>query len=201
VLVAAIVVLVVAGVWSIRTFLPREPRPPAGPTDGKAVRETIVPLDSIQALHSPASELVGVEAESIDTVATALVTGEQEEEPAREVEPPAPPEVRAAETETPATAGLTEVYGVHVSSLTSEKDAWEDSERFYARGYSVAVRGEDIPGKGHWYRVYVGPFVEKEEASRVAAEVRESGLADYTRVRRLPASLFEQPQGGVRGER
>jgi cell division septation protein DedD len=211
--IAVIAVLGIVVVMVIRGLVGREPPPETAPPGGELAGEARpgdqtradALLDSVLTMHSPAIEGAAVGEEMATPPPSPQGEAEGETEAVSELSPPLEPPV-ARETDTldaraPATLVATVVFGVHVSSLKSEEDAWRDADRFYDRGYSVAVRGEDITGKGHWYRVYVGPFTRQEDADRVAAEIRETGLKNYTMVRRLPASMFEQPQGGVRGER
>jgi cell division septation protein DedD len=73
-------------------------------------------------------------------------------------------------------------WAVHVVSMRTDETARKEAERFTAAGFPVAFRDTDVPGKGRWVRVYVGPFENREAAEAAARRVTESGVHDYTQV-------------------
>jgi len=43
----------------------------------------------------------------------------------------------------------------------------------------------EVPGKGYWYRVFIGRFQSEEEARTEAARLKESGITQYAAVMKL----------------
>ena len=71
-------------------------------------------------------------------------------------------------------------FYVHVSSFKVQENAIEDQKRFNQAGYDTLIRQVDLGEKGVWYRVIVGPYASKTDASGVAARITTAGLSDYT---------------------
>jgi cell division septation protein DedD len=80
------------------------------------------------------------------------------------------------------------LYAVHVASVKSESGAKKERDAFTKAGYPTFTRSVEIPNKGTWMRIYVGPYGERDAAKNIAGQVRESGLTDYTQIHRLPES-------------
>lgn len=56
-------------------------------------------------------------------------------------------------------------YTIQVASFKNEYESDELAAKLRGRGYQSYVVAADIPGKGRWYRVRVGKFKSKREAS------------------------------------
>ncbi|MCA9753982.1 MAG: SPOR domain-containing protein, partial [Gemmatimonadetes bacterium] len=82
-------------------------------------------------------------------------------------------------------------FGVHLTSQTTEAGARQDAARFQRAGYPTVIRHVEIPKKGWWWRVYVGPYGDRAEAAGVAAELKRKNITDYTQIHRLPAEDAE----------
>jgi cell division septation protein DedD len=89
----------------------------------------------------------------------------------------------------PAAATSGPGYAVHVSSVKSKSGADEEADTIAATGVPVFVREVDLETKGRWYRIYIGPYADKETARREEAELRATGKYDYTQVQRVPAGI------------
>lgn len=80
-------------------------------------------------------------------------------------------EDRSGEEPTPAvaarSAGAAGKFWVQVMSVSSEREARLQSRKLFSRGYHVTVEPASGP-KGTVFRVRVGPYGSREEASRVA---------------------------------
>lgn len=63
-------------------------------------------------------------------------------------------------------------FTVQVASYRSEKDADDTASRLRKKGYDSFVVPVHIPRKGRWYRVRVGVFPTKSEASSFAAGLK-----------------------------
>jgi cell division septation protein DedD len=83
---------------------------------------------------------------------------------------------------------------VHVVSVTTREGALQEAKTLAAGVRPTFVKSTEVPGKGTWWRVYVGPFGTREEAERAAAEVKASGR-DYAQVYRLARADIEAGTG------
>lgn len=78
---------------------------------------------------------------------------------------PAPPALRKGATERGA-------WVVQVGSTQERFEAERIAARFAGRGARVSVA--DVPGKGRWYRVRLGPFDTREAADRYLKDLERS---------------------------
>jgi DedD protein len=65
---------------------------------------------------------------------------------------------------TKAPSGKEGGYQLQVSSFRTEKEASTFSEQLRARGHKAYVLAAEVPGRGTWYRVRVGPFATQQSA-------------------------------------
>ena len=68
-------------------------------------------------------------------------------------------------------------FTVQVGSFSVESQANERISSLRASGFEARSTVVEIPGRGTWYRVQVGRFGEREEAAKVAAQLREKTAA------------------------
>ena len=68
-------------------------------------------------------------------------------------------------------------FTVQVGSFSVESQANERISSLRAAGFDARPTVVQIPGRGTWYRVQVGRFREREDASKAAAQLREKGAA------------------------
>jgi cell division septation protein DedD len=116
---------------------------------------------------------------------TAAIPSQDSQPPAKAaLETPPPPRVTR-----PAAATSGPGFAVHVSSVKSKSGADEEAATIAATGVPVFVREVDLETKGRWYRIYIGPYADKETARREEAELRATGKYDYTQVQRVPAGI------------
>lgn len=105
--------------------------------------------------------------------------------------PPAVTPPAATQTPPPSPALGPVVYSVHVSSVKSRAGAERDVEVYGTSANRPAfLKRVEIPDKGTWWRVYVGPFATRDEADRVAAELHKAGR-EYAQVHRMARSEIE----------
>jgi cell division septation protein DedD len=83
---------------------------------------------------------------------------------------------------------------VHVVSVTTKEGALREARTLGAGVRPTFVKSTEIPGKGTWWRVYVGPFGTRVEAERAVAEIKASGR-DYAQVYRLVRAEIEAGTG------
>jgi cell division protein FtsN len=68
-------------------------------------------------------------------------------------------------------------FTVQVASFSVESQANERISSLRAAGFDARSTAVEIQGRGKWYRVHVGRFGAREEAAKVAAQLREKGAA------------------------
>lgn len=61
-------------------------------------------------------------------------------------------------------AGSEGGWQVQVSSFKTDAEAQSFAEQLRARGHRAHVQQAEIPGRGTWYRVKIGPFATQNEA-------------------------------------
>ncbi|NKN33241.1 SPOR domain-containing protein [Marichromatium bheemlicum] len=104
--------------------------------------------------------------------------------PVRQSPPqPTPPAPQAPASRQPATTQLP-AWVVQVASLGTAAGAAELEARLRAAGYSAFVEQAEIDGK-RYYRVRVGPEIERADAERAAARLRDRQGLD-TLIQRYP---------------
>jgi len=67
-------------------------------------------------------------------------------------------------------------FTLQVASLRDAKTADEMVGRLRREGYSVTRTGITIPGKGTWYRVQVGRFSDRSQATKTMRALESKGL-------------------------
>ena len=68
-------------------------------------------------------------------------------------------------------------FTVQVASFNGVSQANERISSLRAAGFDARSTEVEIPGRGKWHRVHVGRFSTREEAAKVAAQLREKGAA------------------------
>jgi len=70
-------------------------------------------------------------------------------------------------------------YSVQVISFQSPEKAESIARELSSKGYpGVRVKAGKVPGRGTWYRVWVGSFAKKEEAEALAKRIKEMERLD-----------------------
>ncbi|WP_374336954.1 SPOR domain-containing protein [Leeia sp.] len=65
---------------------------------------------------------------------------------------------------------------LQAGSFQDESDAESLRARLALLGLDASVRSKDIPGKGVWHRVMVGPLNKQEDIDRVKATLQQNGI-------------------------
>jgi cell division septation protein DedD len=73
-------------------------------------------------------------------------------------------------------------FTIQVGSFSVESQANERISSLRASGFDARSTAVALPGRGTWYRVHVGRFMEREEAAKVLAQLREKGAASGSMV-------------------
>ncbi|MFN8176586.1 MAG: SPOR domain-containing protein [bacterium] len=158
---------------------PRAAAPPAS-ANGEATTGT-------SKTEAPKTELTRTEP---PTAGSAQAAAPKKTEAPKTAATPAPPGPAAG---APAPLGEV-VWGVHVLSVTTKEGALREAKTLAAGVRPTFVKAAEVPGKGTWWRVYVGPFGTREEADRAAGEIKASGR-DYAQVYRLTRADIEAGTG------
>jgi hypothetical protein len=78
-------------------------------------------------------------------------------------------------------------YYLHVASFKTEQKANQSVKKFQRHGLNAVVNKENVPKKGVWYRIYIGPFSSQQEAKLKASELKNEGIIDYAAVKKKDA--------------
>jgi outer membrane biosynthesis protein TonB len=76
-------------------------------------------------------------------------------------------------------------YAGHVASFKSEKNAIVFIHKMKAKGLVAYYEKEDIPGKGTFYRSYIGGYKTLPLAQKALAKLKESGEIDYFNIQKV----------------
>ncbi len=88
---------------------------------------------------------------------------------------PAPKESAAAPAGPAAAAAAKEKFFVQAGSFQSKDDAEKLKAKLAFSGLEASIQTADIPGKGVWHRVRLGPYGENEAGKTIAA-LRQNGI-------------------------
>src|SRR5574340_514419 len=69
-------------------------------------------------------------------------------------------------------------YTIHGASYQKLDNALKNTKELKALGYESYYKKVDIPGRGVWYRVYIGRFTDRDEALQVARKLTASRAID-----------------------
>ncbi len=73
-------------------------------------------------------------------------------------------------------------YYIHVGSFRAKKNAIKVAQGLKEKGFAAVVSGEQVPNKGYWYRIYVGPISSLQQARLQSSELKKKGLTKYTAI-------------------
>jgi cell division septation protein DedD len=68
------------------------------------------------------------------------------------------------------------VFCVHYASYKHLADAKTDVARLSDKGFLAGWVKTDVPGKGEWFRVYIGKEKTRQEAMDLAVKLKEAGM-------------------------
>ncbi|HWA37635.1 MAG TPA: SPOR domain-containing protein [Burkholderiales bacterium] len=69
-----------------------------------------------------------------------------------------------------------DVYFIQAGSFQNPADADNQKARLAILGFESAVEPANLPDKGTWYRVRLGPYTKVEDINRVRASLAQSGI-------------------------
>ncbi len=69
-----------------------------------------------------------------------------------------------------------DVYFIQAGSFQNPADADNQKARLAILGFESSVEPANLPDKGTWYRVRLGPYTKVDEINRVRAQLAQSGV-------------------------
>ena len=69
-----------------------------------------------------------------------------------------------------------DVYFIQAGSFQNPADADNQKARLAILGYESSVEPANLPDKGTWYRVRMGPYAKLDEINKVRAALAQSGI-------------------------
>ena len=95
----------------------------------------------------------------------------------------APKPAPAAPKPQPKPAGDATPYLVQAGSFQHAEDAEKLKARLALAGFEASIQSVNIPDKGLWHRVRLGPYKGLNEANAAIASLKSNGIATATAVR------------------
>lgn len=130
-------------------------------------------LDREQGVANSAGQVPTAQAEQSPEPAATTVPEAQEVQEAETTPQEAPPPEEQGET------ASAKRFAVQVGSYPDVKEASYRVEEWKAKGYPAYMTTADLGDKGQWYRVRLGPFAAKEDASKYLEQLTEKeGIED-----------------------
>lgn len=114
--------------------------------------------------------------------ATPVTPSTEEQAP-----PPAGQPTSISQTEGSENGGAS--FAIHVESYRSMASAREAAEELKSLGEPVSIHAVDLPRKGRWYRIYVGRYATRSEATHAGETLENEGKIDYFAVKSLPRQI------------
>ncbi len=80
-----------------------------------------------------------------------------------------------------------DVYFIQAGSFQNPADADNQKARLAILGFESSVEPANLPDKGTWYRVRLGPYTKVEDINRVRASLAQSGIdASLVKIKEPP---------------
>lgn len=98
--------------------------------------------------------------------------------PGKGAEPAKPAEPAVAPPSRPVAAG--EPYIVQVGAFAQAADAEKLKAKLALLGFEASVQQADVPGKGMFHRVRLGPYAGLAEANAAIANLKQNGITSAT---------------------
>ena len=136
-----------------------------------------------------------------DTVGEKLINIVSCEPVAPKVEEPVTPKevVVAPKVEEPVTpkeaivapSPLFAAYSGHVASFKSEDNAIIFVNKMKAKGLVAFYQKEDVPGKGEFYRAYIGRYKTSPLAHKALTKLKKAGEIDFFKIQKMAGKKRE----------
>lgn len=95
------------------------------------------------------------------------------------------PKMASPESETSPAPKPSSYFTLQVASFRDSGEAERYARLFRERGYAARVVKVELPGKGTWYRVYVGRFGSKVEAEQAYRKLKARKLVDKAYIKKI----------------
>jgi cell division protein FtsN len=118
-------------------------------------------------------EAESVESVKLGEVAPGDLSTENRVPPVLSANQPAATREKATATVEKPSVGSKVTYVIQAMSTSSQADAHAARKRIMARGFPSGIFEANLPGRGKWYRVYVGPYDAETEARKALETVRD----------------------------
>jgi len=92
----------------------------------------------------------------------------------------AAPVAKPPVSQAPAKAADSTLYFVQAGSFQNADDAEKLKAKLALSGMEAAVQKADVPDKGVWYRVRLGPYKGQAEANTAIANLKQNGIGNAT---------------------
>jgi hypothetical protein len=76
-------------------------------------------------------------------------------------------------------------YSGHVASFKSEDNAVTFVNKMKAKGLVAFYQKEDVPGKGEFYRSYIGRYKTSPLARKALTKLKKAGEIDYFQIQKM----------------
>lgn len=88
---------------------------------------------------------------------------------------------------------------IQVASLKKAEKAEQELARLKSHGLNPFMRHEHVRDKGMWYRIYVGQFEDRDDATKLAQKIKDQGFISGFWVKRIeiPADPVKPSQTTV----
>ncbi len=129
------------------------------------------PTLEVQEVRQPASALVEPEVHPKSPARTASTPM-----PVVTLQPKPEPQIK------PSINSDSGLFTIHVSSHKVRVSAENEAGKYRRRGFPVRLMRKDIQNRGQFYRVLVGAFSTRLEASHAAKRLRAKSVASYTSI-------------------
>ncbi|MGD0280345.1 MAG: SPOR domain-containing protein [Smithella sp.] len=81
-------------------------------------------------------------------------------------------------------------YTGHVGSFKSEKNAIVFIHKMKAKGLVAYYQKENVPGKGEFYRAYIGEYKTRPLAQKALAKLRKDGDIDFFQIQKTAEKIW-----------
>jgi cell division septation protein DedD len=153
-----------------------EPVAPKEAVAAPKVEEPIAPKETVAAskIEEPVAPKEAVAAPKIEEPIAP-----KEAVAAPKIEEPVAPREAVASTNP-----LFASYSGHVASFKSKKNAITFVKKMKASGLIAFYQKENVPGKGKFYRAYIGRYKTRPLANKALTRLKISGKIDYFRIQK-----------------
>jgi cell division protein FtsN len=80
-----------------------------------------------------------------------------------------------------------DVYFVQAGSFQNPADADNQKARLAILGFESSVEPANLPDKGTWYRVRLGPYTKVEDINRIRQALAQNGIdASLVKIKETP---------------